>query len=305
MSKKFNKIILRCYFNNGDLLLVRNFIRYIKDNIKGYEYKLKHPNHVKVLADLDIPLFWKPVPVKFDNRGYHIEYGSLLINTQVLAYEGCFFRQFSFTLPTAWHIFNQTLTEVFSTGLPHDLYQFIPTIDYHCGKFKVAPIDEHTNNNRKKVLICNNEFQSEQALRFDFNPIIEKVSNLFPDVDFYISNTINNIERDNVFNVSDILGDCGGCDLNEISYLSTKCDILIGRYSGPHTFCYVKENLTNPSKKFITFSMPSTLYGPDPTKWSNMGVHMYLKENERAKFYNIMDNDDDVRIKKICNIIGK
>ena len=31
-------------------------------------------------------------------------------------------------------------------------------------------------------------------------------------------------------------------NLNEISYLSTKCDLIIGRSSGPYTFCIVEEN---------------------------------------------------------------
>jgi hypothetical protein len=141
-------------------------------------------------------------------------------------------------------------------------------------------------------------------MKFDFNPIISILADTFPEVTFYISNK-SNVEKKNVVYVSDLLGECGGCDLNEISYLSTKCDVSIGRYSGPHTFTYVKENLMNPDMKFITFSEPSNLYGNDPTKWSNFGVHMYLDKNEHAQFFNVLKYSDNERILEICKIIGE
>jgi hypothetical protein len=42
-----------------------------------------------------------------------------------------------------------------------------------------------------------------------------------------------------------------GCDLNEISYLSTFCNMIIGRGSGPQTFSITKRNLNDPDKIFV------------------------------------------------------
>ena len=38
----------------------------------------------------------------------------------------------------------------------------------------------------------------------------------------------------------------------EISYISTFCDVIIGRASGPHCFTHTKENLLNTKKTFIS-----------------------------------------------------
>jgi len=41
-------------------------------------------------------------------------------------------------------------------------------------------------------------------------------------------------------------------DLNEISYLSTFCDVIIGRGSGPYCFSHVKKNIFNENKTYIS-----------------------------------------------------
>jgi hypothetical protein len=47
-------------------------------------------------------------------------------------------------------------------------------------------------------------------------------------------------------------------DLNEISYLSTFCDIIVGRSSGPFTFSNVKENIFDGNKAFLCFGEKET-----------------------------------------------
>ena len=307
MSKKFNTIVFRNYFNHGDLHAVRSFIKYIKDNIEGYDFKLNHPKHIKTLGDLNLPLFWKPVPNQFDNRGYHVEYNTLFINTQYLAFNGIHFNKYSATLLTAWNIFNQTLKEVFNIGLPTDYKMFLPRIDYNCNMYSniknIDRIMECPMVEKKKVLICNNDFGSEQAMRFDFDPLIYELSRTFRDVTFFITNN-SNICDNNIRYVGDIVGPCEGNDLNEISYLSTKCDVLIGRNSGPHTFSYVYENIMNPEKKFISFSAPSNLYGRIPENWIDFGTHIFVEKNEHAQFLNVVKNTDKERIYEVSKIIG-
>jgi hypothetical protein len=125
---------------------------------------------------------------------------------------------------------------------------------------------------------------------------------MFPDISFIISNPTQ-VKASNVFQVRDILGDCGGCDLNEISYISQFCHTIMGRYSGPHTFTYTKNNLLNTDKNCVTFCAPSTLYGLDPTRWSDFGTKSIT--DKHAKFYNIIGNSDGERIVEIGKIIGQ
>lgn len=302
--KKFSTIIFRNYFNYGDLHAARSLIKYVKDNINGFDFKLMHPRHEKAIGDVGLPLIWRPVQNKFDNRGYHIEYNSLIINTQYLAFNGMHFNKDSASIVTLYNIFNHTLKDVFGIELPNTIVQFLPKINYKYKLFEIDKIDKAISNTEGmiKILICNNDFGSEQAMRFDFDRLIEVVADTYPNIVFYVSNKTN-VYRDNIKCVPDILGECSGCDLNEISYLSTKCKILIGRNSGPHTYSYVLENILNPNKTFISFSPPSNLYGANPDEWIDFGTAKFLEPNTIAKFKNVIEFNDSDRIKTVIKII--
>ena len=82
--------------------------------------------------------------------------------------------------------------------------------------------------------------------KIDINHLIEKLSDNYPHIDFILTEK-SNIVKNNVLHTSDIIM-TSGCDLNEISYLSTKCDIIVGRASGPYCFTHVKENMLNTNK---------------------------------------------------------
>jgi hypothetical protein len=301
VNKNFNTIIFRNYFNNGDLHVVRSFIKYVKD-LNEYNLKLNHPQSIKTLADLNIPLYWgKNQKYKtFDNRGYNIDYGCLIINTQYLAFNGEYFRKYSATIQTLWCIFDRIFKEVFKIDIPTNLELFIPKINYHYPQYETTNIDKMLHNSYdKRILICNNDFGSAQAINFNFDDVIKFLSNTYKNYGFYITNNTN-VKNDNVYYVGDYVKEH---NLNEISYLSTKCDILIGRNSGPHTFCYVKENLLNPIKKFVSFSAPSGLYGSDPEKWLDFGIKEFTTKDRHAQFFNIRENDCKIRINEICKII--
>jgi hypothetical protein len=62
---------------------------------------------------------------------------------------------------------------------------------------------------------------------------------------------------DNVVFTNDIIKS-NECDLNEISYLSTFCDIIVGRNSGPFCFASTKNNLKDPNKTFYAFGNKET-----------------------------------------------
>jgi len=103
----------------------------------------------------------------------------------------------------------------------------------------------------KKILVSNNNVQSEQSLNFDFDPIIDLLSNMHPNHLFLITNPTKVI-KNNVVHSKDITGN--DFDLLYISYISTKCNIIIGRASGPYCYCHVKENLMDENKTFISFT---------------------------------------------------
>lgn len=304
MSKKINSIVFYSNFNLGDLHAVRSLIRYVTKTFHGLDFKLRHPNNEKVLKDLNIPLYWNNyidlnnMKLKFDFRGHYQEYGVLYFNTQVLCHDRQFFDNGgSFTITAFYNIFAKTLKDVFNHKMPTRVIDFLPQINYDVYDIQYI---KNLHMTDKNVLVCNNDPKSEQSTKFDMNVLLEQVVDKFPDIAFYVTNK-HTLDRPNVFYVSDITGDIG-CDLNEISYLSTKCNVIMGKYSGPATFTYTRQNLLDESKKFITFCPPSSLYGYNPLDWCDFGISKLT--NEHAKFYNISTNNDEIRITEVCKILS-
>lgn len=129
--------------------------------------------------------------------------------------------------------------------LPYVIYDNLKHIDIV--KNKLSNYDNFLH----KILISNNNVQSGQSLNFDFDPIINILSDRYPNHLFLITNPTSVI-KNNVIHIKDITGN--DFDLLYISFISTKCDIIIGRASGPYCYCHVKENLMNENKTFISLT---------------------------------------------------
>jgi hypothetical protein len=129
--------------------------------------------------------------------------------------------------------------------LPYVIYDKLKHID--SVKNKLSNYDNFIN----KILISNNNVQSGQSLNFDFDPIINILSDIYPKHLFLVTNPTS-IIKNNVIHIKDIT--VNSFDLLYISFISTKCDIIIGRASGPYCYCHVKENLMDKNKTFISFT---------------------------------------------------
>jgi hypothetical protein len=67
--------------------------------------------------------------------------------------------------------------------------------------------------------------------------------------------------KDNVFFTDDIFAGATGGDINEIAYLSTHAEVIVGKNSGPFMFTHVWDNIMNPNKAFVSLShRPSDSY---------------------------------------------
>jgi len=98
------------------------------------------------------------------------------------------------------------------------------------------------------VLICNNNCTSGQANNLNLDYMINTISEKYPHINFYITEKTN-IIKNNVIYTSDITN----CipDLVEIGFISTKCNIIVGRASGPYSFSILKENILDENKSFF------------------------------------------------------
>jgi hypothetical protein len=149
-------------------------------------------------------------------------------------------------MDTLYNLFNKYFEILNIT--PKQKIDFLPVIDYRY--YFLDSINDFLKNNdkKKKVFISNGAFYSGQSANFDFDEIILKLANDFKDVLFIVSNNTcvisdNVIESKNITKINN--------DLNENSYISNFCDIIIGRNSGPYTYTLTKSNLYDINKKYI------------------------------------------------------
>lgn len=228
-------------FNNGDVHFSRGLISLIRDNYPDYEYNFLHKNKKGLLKDLpyikEIELDDKCV----QNESVNFYDDVIYINTWYGQNNFTFFRDGGgCTLKTVniiiRHIFsrlNKTITFNEET-----LY---PTIYFN--QISLPEVKDGF-----KVLVCNNNSLSGQANNINLDHMINVVSDLYPEITFYVTDKIN-INKSNIIFTSDITNNLP--DLLEISYISTKCNIIIGRGSGPYSFSILYENIKDESKIFL------------------------------------------------------
>lgn len=141
-------------------------------------------------------------------------------------------------------------------GIPlKNINEYIPKIDFSLFEIdNVKNFVENTFSNFEKwILICNGPVLSGQSRNFSFTDIVNKLSDKFKNVGFILTDQQEKIYKNNIFYTDDIIG-LPNKDLFEISYLSTKVDIIVGRASGPYCIAHNYTNLTDPKKTFIAFS---------------------------------------------------
>lgn len=103
----------------------------------------------------------------------------------------------------------------------------------------------------KRHLICNGVVRSLQSNLDNLSSSIEAVASMFPK-DHFICTEKFETQLKNICFTQDIFNLSN--DLNEISYLSTLCDTIVGKNSGPFMFTHVKENINNQNKIFLAMS---------------------------------------------------
>jgi hypothetical protein len=145
------------------------------------------------------------------------------------------------------------LSKLYNLPRFQSIEYFLPEVDFDklpTKDFMDEVMYEQGQFYKKIILFCNGHVRSGQSENFDFTPVIERLSTEYPN---YLFLTTQKIEtsKTNILHTSSITNISP--DLLEISYLSTLCDVIVGRGSGPYTLSQNKQNLLNPNKKFVCF----------------------------------------------------
>ena len=246
-------------FHNGDLHVSREFVRQICNKLKN-KYNISYAHHYdfSALKDLEITQVKFNTVIKQDDikRGHFIRGDTLYINTWYGQDEMKFMMNNGTSFSCLCLIFEDLCDARFDFSLSdmnEDISKFFPTINY--SYYETENIDKFINSkkNRKRILVSNGDVLSGQALNWPFSPIIEKLAEQYSDIDFILSNKTNGfVPKHNLFASTDIIQK-GSNDLNENSYLSTFCDIIIGRWSGAYTYSMTQHNFFEREVIFLCY----------------------------------------------------
>lgn len=288
-----NKIYFLQPFHNGDLFVSKEYVRQVIKELPGFEFGYYHNNHEKTLRDLGIPhlgptdIFgkkYKHYPAFIENKR------SLVINTWIgltrrdtETYSRYGSGISHDTLGQMWQVIFEKINQKFKTNLKiKDKSNYVANIDFSF--FNLTSVDTFLKNNNKKILISNGAPKSRQSFDSDMKDVIEKLSREFQDWLFICTNKFKTDLRNIIFTDDIIESESFNnnphpwnrkiCDLNEISYLSQHCDIIVGKNSGPFIYCITKNNVFNNQKSIISFNKnekDSLLWNIDHScryKWS-------------------------------------
>lgn len=230
-------------WHNGDIHMSREYVKDLVSIFKPEETYYYHINNPTILKDLE----------RIKHTNIKNIQPNLVINTWIGQFwhinnnfNGCNFLSY-------YNVMKELYSKLGILTSLKEIENYIPSIDYT--KFNIQSFKSDKLKNKKNILFCNNLVNSKQSQNFDFSDIINNLSKSYKNINFIITNhNPKVILSDNVFYTTDVITGFEKFDLNEISYLSTKCDAIIGRSSGPYSFSVVKENILQNRKKFVCFS---------------------------------------------------
>ena len=139
----------------------------------------------------------------------------------------------------------------------NDPNYYLPDIDYN--RFEGIDRAYDWVNERKDnplVLFCNGPANSGQSRAGDLIKTIDILSAQYPETNFLLTQKTH-LQKPNIYYTDDIF-DGIDSDLNQIAYIAGGCDLIVGKNSGPFSFCQNKNNLLDSDITFLNLSVKPT-----------------------------------------------
>lgn len=286
-------------YHNGDVNVSRGFVRKIMERAPEHTYKYSHKNPANLLADIP-NLAYDPIGINSvpnDSVGIFVKDDTTFINTWYCQQNFKFYHKYKITFDSLYCCFDENCKKVFGFSLsdiskePKDFY---PTIDYT--KFEIGNAKKWLGGNTdKKVLIENGQVLSGQAHDFNMTQVIANVARNHKDTTFILSNHGNVGLPNNCIYADKIIQKNMKSDLNEISFLSTHCDVIIGKASGVFSFCLTQQNLFERQAKYLCFS-----------KWPAIAENKFWLHNlmkDRIEYSSKILVSGEANVNRIASII--
>lgn len=282
-----NNIVFFNSWHNGDCFVGKEYIKKLIGNLKqigDFNFYCLHYQSEKILKDLEAKHIRVNLPEEVDTLDIVKVVGdTMYINTWIGVFsplftktqQHCNYSILSISWPIIFYLVEQKLGlkfQLINRQDRTDPADGIPTTDWT--KYDIAPVKNFVFDKKKIVLICNNEgnsFQNHFSKIGNLENTIAQLASKHPETTFVCTQRVN-VSYSNVFYTSDIFSGVAGGDLNEIAYLSTFCSLIVGKNTGPYTFCQVKDNAFREDCIFYSISdrhSDTLLYNIDNIKCSH------------------------------------
>lgn len=256
------RVVFFNYLHNGDLHVSRGFIIKIIEKVLVIDpsttFTYTHLNDPCVLSDISNLGFDSSLLVNvLDSDNLKKIDDDVYINTWYAQQSGKYIIEYGTNLDSIYAALDDTCKQLWNFSLENistDVSVFFPIIDY--SKYEIAKATLWLENHKeKKIFVANCQAMSGQADNFNMTEVILKLAEKHSDKYFILSNREGNPRLpDNVCYSENIIQKKSGSDLNENSFISSHCDMIIGRSSGPSTFAITQETLFKKPTIIIYFS---------------------------------------------------
>jgi len=250
-------IVFFNHWHYGDLFSTRGWVADIKRQLPESNFYYAHKKNPRAIIDLVETLDAENNQAVLDGidqwKRFGVDEDTILINTWVGSYMGLWAN----THPS--YISHQriigecynNLRQQFGIDLKlsDDVWDYVPEIDYT--PYQTSVIDNYVDFVGNVYLFCNSAVASAQSSMDNMKNIIEYVAENHKN-DTIVATEKFETKLDNIIFTDNIFEE--KCDLCDISYLSTKVNLVVGKNSGPFTYANTKQNLLDKNKVFVNFS---------------------------------------------------
>ena len=262
------KIRFYNHWHTGDVFHAKGYLQDLQRQRPDIEWTYAHVNHPKLMQDI---AKFDTMPDITDNlKGFVDSDNVLNINTWIGAYgwEVMPRGEDHANWPSIHRMFAQIYAELAAAGIAvtfdmANTYRYMPTTDF--SKFDIAAANAFLDatDGRSRVLFCNGLVRSAQSQLGLMEHVIETLAQEFPDHVFIATARFDTL-LDNIHFTADIF-DLDN-DVNEIAYLSTHSNIIVGKNSGPFMYTHIQDNFWSADTTFLSLShRPSDCY---PCHWA-------------------------------------
>ena len=263
------KIVFFNHYHNGDIFASKGYISDLIKELSGHELYYQHYNSPKLLRDLNIQYQTLEVPLgNFSDRNPMAgDRDSIFINTWIGNYlpygDGINWGTYHTMFSKIYSSISDMMDGAIELG---PIQYYLPEINYEYFDIPDVKIPKGA------IIISNGPVLSGQSTLPDLNNIITGLLEK-TDRDIILTHFAP-FNSDRIHYTNNMIETTGG-DLNEISWVASQCDYLIGRNSGPFCFMNTKNILNDSSKNIISIGnneKDSFIYNV-PTKSNYNFIH--------------------------------